>query len=325
MKKVVTVVITVLGFAATVWNTISVEKKSAQLEDTDAIVEAMEQELETRELNYRLAVQEFNFSTLHAASAYDIDSNHKVLGASVAPGTTMLEKREAGGEKKRLSFRDLAKKKAAAAKAKVIKRPTPSASAGPQPRPAKQPSKRVARPAFFANLTELGKPQGAPDPRKTAPRRTRKLPDRVVQAFSPVAERISTARPHVLTPEQRRKVLMIRGFQMENLSRWRQYLHLASTGQPMSEEEVADWEGLLADALVRSKDPSIETFKEQCSTSVHAWEDSYQEGRAALEEETGQKTALEKQIDRSKSVYMGLMLVGLVLVTLKDLFGKSDD
>ena len=82
MGKMLTVVVTLLGFGATVWNTISVEKKSAVLEDAEGLVDAMQRELETRELNYRLAIQEFNFSTLHAANAYELDGNEKFLGAS---------------------------------------------------------------------------------------------------------------------------------------------------------------------------------------------------------------------------------------------------
>jgi hypothetical protein len=143
-------------------------------------------------------------------------------------------------------------------------------------------------------------------------------------AMAPVRERIAEVRPHVTTPETKHKVAMIRGFQIENLSRWRQYMNVANTGDAMTEETVGDWEGLVAGALIEADDAAIRDFTAACGACIENWQQSRDEALEALQMEADKQAALEKEISRGKSIYMGLMLVVLVLVTLKDVFAKSD-
>lgn len=315
MSKFLAVVISVLGLGGTVLNTLSVERKAAMLEETDAIVGGLKQDLETRELSYRLAVQEYNFSTLHAATAYDIDKNEKVLAAGVAPGTTMMREKPSAGAGKRLSMRERARQRRAAFKRR----------GGAKPGVPPAGVKGLTRRPIFARMADMGRTPPPPGPRsapRTPPKSRPKILGRGIQAFK---EARTAGRKPVrpsLSDEQRRQLLTIRGFQIENLSRWRQYMHEAATGEPMSGEEVDRWEGLLGAALVKGSEPAMKDYVAKCAGFVREWEENYQAGKAELEEESDTKAVLEKKIDRGKSIYMGLMLVGLVLVTVKDLFGK---
>jgi len=328
MGKAVTVIIAILGFVATVWNTISVEKKGSDLEDADTLVESMEQELETRELNYRLAVQEFNFSTLHAANAYDIDGNDKLLGASVAPGTTMLREASAGGPSQRMSLRDKAKFRRKNLKMKMKPGPKPPKPDGKTAAKKSQAGRRptlLARQPVFARIAGPKLPSPTPGgPGKQPPKRSAKTSRKVVGALSDAGKSVRAAVKPAMTNEKRRQLATVRGFQIENLSRWRQYMYSASQGEPMSEEQVARWEDLLSDALIRNEGPAQGRYVGECARAVSVWQDSYQEGRGQLEEESDKKATLKKQVDRGKSIYMGLMLVGLLMVTVKDVFGKSE-
>jgi hypothetical protein len=327
MGKAFTIIIAVFGLAVTVWNTLSVEKKAAKLEEGEAVVAAMEQELENRELNYRLAVQEFNFSTLHAATAYEIDHNERLLAAGVAPGKTMLRKKDPKKSVKRVSLRSKALQQVEAVKMKAQRAALPRRREGPKPppSPAQQPKRSLRPGSFMGRLTgKAPTPRARPtpggrQPHPTAsPRRRPKIRPEVIGLFS------GSGRP-VLSRDRKRQLYTIRGFQIENLSRWRQYMHVAATGEAMSEEEVDAWEDVLVAALVKAQEPALKTFVTACAESVEEWQTEYDEGRSDLQIEEGAKAVLEKQVDRGKSIYMGLMLVGLVLVTMKDVFGKGED
>jgi len=319
MSRLLTIVIAALGLSATVWNAVNVERKGAVLEDTDAIVSGLQQDLETRAMNYRLAVQEYNFSTLHAASAYDIDKDEKLLGASVAPGTTMM-RRQKDEPSQAAAERHLSPRERIVGRREAFKKAT---GHGPAAAPA-----GVARESIFTRLAERKpalptadagrKPGAAPAP-KDEPHR------KVITALAGARDKVREAVQPPLSGEKRQELVTLRGFQIENLSRWRQYINVASTGGPMSEEDVDRWEGLLGEALVEGKEPALAGYAAECAQSVREWEASYEAGRVELEQESDRKAGLEKDLDRGKSIYMGLMLVGLVLVTLKDMFGGGKD
>jgi hypothetical protein len=322
MGKMLTVVVTLLGFGATVWNTISVEKKSAVLEDAEGLVDAMQRELETRELNYRLAIQEFNFSTLHAANAYELDGNEKFLGASVAPGTTMLRQTPGPDGGRPTSVRDRAVLRRESIKTTMrqdVPRPKADERAPEGPRaPALRPE-LSARQSIFARIAGPRQPERPPSA-PAQPQASRKVLGALTDAVR--SPRAVPAQP--LGDDKRRELATVRVFQIENLSRWRQYMHAASHGEPMSQDQVARWEDLLADGLVRGDDRALGAYVDECTRAIEEWQASQADGRRELEVESATKAELEKEVDRGKSIYMGLMLVGLVFVTIKDVFGKRE-
>jgi hypothetical protein len=304
-KAALATVITLLGFGAAIWNTVSVERKSADLQEAEGVLGGLEGELEAGRMNFRLAVEEYEFSTLHAANAYEIDTDVKLLAASVAPGETVLRDEDApagealAAEGAPKPLRDRIRRRSTQLKARLARRRGPKAEG----------RRRATRKGLLARLSDPGgKPKG-----------------KLGTAIHGAGKKVREAIPSPGAGERRQHLMTIRAFQLENLSRWRQYMHQAVRGEPMSQEEVDEWEGVLQDAFIEKSGEAIGKYSEKCADCIATWDEKEADSRVEIEEVAVHKAELKKQVSRGKSIYMGLMLVGLVLVTIKDLGGKGED
>lgn len=329
----------ILGVGTAVWNTYSIEQDAALLVEKEGELEALREKHEMKRSSFRLAVQEYDFSRIHAALAKGL-SRVSIDGDLLDDGGTKsgggLERfveieptaanlfggldDEFGGDGAGGDADDTGddeEETVEEAIAATILRYGPALRSG---------AKNVDI-ALEATLRELA---GAKKPHD----------EEFVDLIENLSELVASASGKAgecrksievmldgakLGPRRLDPIETIRSYQVETLSRWRQYMQVAASDEPMKPEEIEAWEKTLTLALVDGSPKDLDAYLVLAKEIIARSDEAFARRRDDITRVAAEVAELNRTIERSRGIYSGIVTALLVLMMVKDISSDAKD